>query len=134
ATVVATTSSLNHDRLEFYKKLYARSARGTAALWVVPANLSSYADIDAIVNWIGTEQTATVNGKSKLVKPAMIPTLLFPFAAPRVSGSMADAGGQTEAQMRLLLWSVERLIVGLAPLGANTRVGHRLHVVIPGSP
>ena len=134
ATVVATTSSLNHDRLEFYKKLYARSARGTAALWVVPANLSSYADIDAIVNWIGTEQTATVNGKSKLVKPAMIPTLLFPFAAPRVSGSMADAGGQTEAQMRLLLWSVERLIVGLAPLGADTRVGHRLHVVIPGSP
>src|SRR5699024_10016318 len=64
----------------------------------------------------------------------MIPTLLFPFAAPRVSGSMADAGGQTEAQMRLLLWSVERLIVGLAPLGADTRVGHRLHVVIPGSP
>ena len=134
ATVVATTSSLNHDRLEFYKKLYARSARGTAALWVVPANLSSYSDIDAIVNWVGSEQAATVNGASKLVKPALVPTLLFPFAAPRVSGSMADAGGQTEAQMRLLLWSVERLIVGLAPLGADTRIGHRLHVVIPGSP
>ena len=134
ATVVATTSSLNHARLEFYKDLYARSARGTAALWVVPANLSSYSDLDAIVEWVGSEQTATVNGASKLIKPALVPTLLFPFAAPRVSGSMADAGPQAETQMRLLLWSVERLIAGLAPLGADTHIGHRLHVVIPGSP
>ncbi|ALC06626.1 hypothetical protein CDES_11295 [Corynebacterium deserti GIMN1.010] len=134
ATVIATTSNLGHDRLEFYKDLYARSARGTASLWVVAANLSSYADIDAIINWVGSEQTATVNGASKLVKPALVPTLLFPFAAPRVSGSLADAGPAAETQMRLLLWSVERLIAGLAPLGANTNVGHRLHVVIPGSP
>ena len=134
ATVIATTSNLGHERLEFYKDLYARSARGTASLWIVAANLSSYSDIDAIINWIGSEQTATVNGASKLVKPALVPTLLFPFAAPRVSGSMADAGPQAESQMRLLLWSVERLIAGLAPLGADANVGHRLHVVIPGSP
>lgn len=134
ATVIATTSNLGHDRLEFYKDLYARSARGTAALWIVAANLSSYSDIDAIINWVGSEQTTTVNGASKLVKPALVPTLLFPFAAPRVSGSMADAGPQAESQMRLLLWSVERLIAGLAPLGSSINVGHRLHVVIPGSP
>ncbi|AMA00941.1 type I polyketide synthase [Corynebacterium glutamicum] len=134
ATVIATTSNLGHDRLEFYKDLYARSARGTAALWIVAANLSSYSDIDDIINWVGSEQTTTVNGASKLVKPALVPTLLFPFAAPRVSGSMADAGPQAESQMRLLLWSVERLIAGLAPLGSASNVGHRLHVVIPGSP
>lgn len=134
ATVIATTSNLGHDRLEFYKDLYARSARGTAALWIVAANLSSYSDIDAIINWVGSEQTTTVNGASKLIKPALVPTLLFPFAAPRVSGSMADAGPQAESQMRLLLWSVERLIAGLAPLGSSINVGHRLHVVIPGSP
>ncbi|AIK88695.1 type I polyketide synthase [Corynebacterium glutamicum] len=134
ATVIATTSNLGHDRLEFYKDLYARSARGTAALWIVAANLSSYSDIDDIINWVGSEQTTTVNGASKLVKPALVPTLLFPFAAPRVSGSMADAGPQAESQMRLLLWSVERLIAGLAPLGSSINVGHRLHVVIPGSP
>lgn len=134
ATVIATTSNLGHDRLEFYKDLYARSARGTAALWIVAANLSSYSDIDAIINWVGSEQTTTVNGASKLVKPALVPILLFPFAAPRVSGSMADAGPQAESQMRLLLWSVERLIAGLAPLGSSINVGHRLHVVIPGSP
>ncbi len=134
ATVIATTSSLNQDRLNFYKQLYAESARGAASLWVVPANLSSFADLDGVIEWIGSEQTATVNGESKLVKPALKPTLLFPFAAPRVSGSLADAGPAAEMQMRLLLWSVERLIAGLSAIGTDTHVGARLHVVLPGSP
>ena len=134
ATVVATTSRLNHDRVEFYKELYRTHAAGSAALWVVPANLSSFKDLDALVEWIANEQTATVGGKSKLVKPALVPTLLFPFAAPRVQGTLADAGAQAESQMRLLLWSVEKLIAGLSQLGADTHVGQRLHVVLPGSP
>ncbi|MDO5099535.1 MAG: DUF1729 domain-containing protein, partial [Corynebacterium sp.] len=134
ATVIATTSSLSHDRLGYYKKLYAESARGTAALWVVPANLSSFSDLDDLIAWVGSAQTATVNGASKLVKPALKPTLLFPFAAPRVSGSLADAGPVAEMQMRLLLWSVERLIAGLSTIGTDTHVGRRLHVVLPGSP
>ena len=134
ATVVVTTSSLNHARLGFYKQLYAESARGQAALWVVPANLSSYADLDNVIEWIGSEQTATVNGATKLIKPALKPTLLFPFAAPSVSGTLADAGAPAEMQMRLLLWSVERLIAGLSTIGTSTHVGARLHVVLPGSP
>lgn len=134
ATVVLTTSSLSHRRLEFYKELYRRSARGEAALWVVPANLSSFSDLDALIAWIGNEQVTTVNGASKVLKPALMPTLLFPFAAPRVSGSLMQAGAQSELQMRLLLWSVERLIAGLSTIGADTHVGERLHVVLPGSP
>lgn len=134
ATVVATTSSLNHKRLEFYKQLFAQHARGNAALWVAPANLSSYEDLDNLVEWIGSEQTATVNGAKKVLKKPLIPTLLFPFAAPGVSGSVDDAGPQAESQMRLLLWSVERLIAGLSHIGSDVSVGHRLHVVLPGSP
>ncbi|WP_276623002.1 type I polyketide synthase [Corynebacterium flavescens] len=134
ATVVATTSRLDHARLEFYKELYRSHACGNAALWVVPANLSSFSDVDALIEWVGNEQTATVGGKSKLLKPALVPTLLFPFAAPRVQGTLADAGAQAEAQMRLLLWSVEKLIAGLSQIGADTHVGQRLHVVLPGSP
>lgn len=133
-TVVVTTSSLSHSRLAFYKDLYRSAARGSAALWIVPANLSSFADLDALIEWIGTEQTATVNGSSVLIKPALVPTVLFPFAAPRVSGSLADTSHQTEMQMRLLLWSVEKLIAGLSKIGVNTHVGERLHVVLPGSP
>src|SRR5699024_8766621 len=116
ATVVVTTSSLSHSRLTYYKNLYATAARGTAALWVIPANLSSYADLDAVIEWIGNEQTATVNGQKKVLKKALIPTLLFPFAAPRVMGSLADAGPAAESQMRLLLWAVERLIAGLSEI------------------
>lgn len=134
ATVVVTTSSLSHVRLGFYKDLYAQAARGQAALWVVPANLSSYTDLDHVIEWIGSEQTATVNGATKLLKPALKPTLLFPFAAPSVSGTLADAGAPAEMQMRLLLWSVERLIAGLSAIGTDTHVGARLHVVLPGSP
>ncbi|WP_295629661.1 type I polyketide synthase, partial [uncultured Corynebacterium sp.] len=134
ATVVATTSSLNPGRLAFYKELYRAHAIDGAALWVVPANLTSYQDLDAVVDWVGNEQTATVGGGSVVVKPAMSPTLLFPFAAPRVMGSLADAGPAAEMQMRLLLWSVERLVAGLSQIGADTDVAHRLHVVLPGSP
>ncbi|MDO5032928.1 type I polyketide synthase [Corynebacterium sp.] len=134
AQVVATTSRLDHERLEFYKQLYRSHAAGSAQLWVVPANLSSFADVDSLVEWIGSEQTATVGGKSTVLKPAMVPDMLFPFAAPRVAGTLAEAGASAESQMRLLLWSVEKLIAGLSTLGADTSVGHRLHVVLPGSP
>lgn len=134
ATVVATTSSLGRGRLGFYRELYRTHAIDGAALWVVPANLTSFRDLDALVDWVGSEQTATVGGGSVVVKPAMTPGLLFPFAAPRVAGSLADAGPAAEMQMRLLLWSVERLMAGLSGIGADTDVAHRLHVVLPGSP
>lgn len=134
ATVIATTSQLSHERLEFYKELYRSRAVGAAALWVVPVNLSSFADVDALVEWIAAERTATVGGKSVQLKPAYVPDLLFPFAAPRVAGTLQDAGAGAESQMRLLLWSVEKLIASLSAVGADTHVGHRLHVVLPGSP
>ena len=59
---------------------------------------------------------------------------MFPFAAPRVSGTLADAGPEAESQTRLLLWSVERTIAVLSAIGTDTHVDHRLHVVLPGSP
>ena len=40
-------------------------------------------DVDALVEWIGDEQSQTLGGATEVVKPAMRPTLLFPFAAPR---------------------------------------------------
>ncbi|MFB8007813.1 fatty acid synthase subunit beta domain-containing protein [Nocardia sp. NPDC056000] len=134
ATVVVTTSSLNDDRIAFYKKLYRENARNGAALWVVPANMASYADIDALMDWVGNEQVDNAGGAKVLVKEAMIPTLLLPFAAPRVAGDLADAGARAEMEMRVLLWSVERLIGGLSKLGADHNVEAKLHVVLPGSP
>nr|WP_084500987.1 type I polyketide synthase [Actinomyces slackii] len=134
ATVVATSSRLSHERLAFATELYREHAVAGARLWMVPANLSSYRDVDALAEWIGNDQIVTAGGKTTVVKEALVPTLLFPFAAPRVSGTLADAGPAAESQTRLLLWSVERSIAALSAIGTDTHVDHRLHVVLPGSP
>jgi fatty acid synthase, bacteria type len=134
ATVVATTSGLDDERLEFYKALYRDNARHGAALWVVPANMASYTDIDALVSWVGTDQTESLGPQSVHVKDAQTPTMLFPFAAPRVSGDLSDAGARSEMEMKVLLWAVERLIGGLSAIGAERDISARLHVVLPGSP
>ena len=94
ATVIATTSRLDDDRLDFYKSLYRDHARYGAALWVVLANMASYADIDALVSWVGSEQSESLGPQSIHIKDAQTPTLLFPFAAPRVAGDMSEAGSR----------------------------------------
>ncbi|MCX7542273.1 DUF1729 domain-containing protein [Corynebacterium sp. P5848] len=134
ATVIMTASRASQDRKEYARSLYAEHATAGARLWLVPANMSSFRDVDSLIDWIGTEEKVTVGEKVTVTKPALIPTLAFPFAAPRVSGSLADAGGAAENQARLLLWSVERTIAGLARLAATGSVGTRAHVVLPGSP
>ncbi|MGH3524061.1 MAG: 3-oxoacyl-ACP synthase, partial [Mycobacterium sp.] len=89
ATVIATTSRLDDERLGFYRTLYRDHARFGAALWVVPANLASYSDIDALVDWVGSEQTESLGPQSIHIKDTQTPTLLFPFAAPRVAGDLS---------------------------------------------
>ena len=134
ATVIATTSKLDDDRLEFYRNLYRDSARFGAKLWVLPANMASYNDIDALVTWVGSEQSENLGPQSIHLKDAQTPTLLFPFAAPRVAGDLSDAGSRSEMEMKVLLWAVQRLIGGLSHIGSERDIAARLHVVLPGSP
>src|SRR5690606_13340988 len=134
ASRVDLTSGLDDNRLGLYRELYRANARNGAAPWVEPANMASYTDIDALIEWVGTEQVQTAGGAKIKVKDALTPTLLFPFAAPRVAGDLSDAGARAEMEMRVLLWSVERLIGGLSKLGADHDVDAKLHVVLPGSP
>jgi fatty acid synthase len=134
ATVIATTSKLDDDRLAFYRTLYRENARFGAKMWVVPANMASYNDIDALVSWVGNEQTESLGPQSIHLKDAQTPTLLFPFAAPRVAGDLSDAGSRAEMEMKVLLWAVQRLIGGLSHIGAERDIAARLHVVLPGSP
>ncbi|AQA06552.1 3-oxoacyl-ACP synthase [Mycobacterium sp. MS1601] len=134
ATVIATTSKLDDSRLAFYKDLYRDNARWGAKLWVLPANMASYSDIDALVSWVGSEQTESLGPQSIHLKDAQTPTLLFPFAAPRVAGDLSEAGSRSEMEMKVLLWAVQRLIGGLSAIGAERDIASRLHVVLPGSP
>ena len=134
ATVIATTSKLDGERLAFYRSLYRDHARYGGALWVVAANMASYSDIDALVEWIGNEQSESLGPQSIHIKDAQTPTLLFPFAAPRVVGDLSEAGSRAEMEMKVLLWAVQRLIGGLSAIGAERDIASRLHVVLPGSP
>lgn len=130
ATVIMTASHIDQSRKEFARLLYARHASASARLWLVPANLSSYRDIDALMHWVGTEDKQTQGGTTIVLKPALEPTLVFPFAAPKVHGVMTDAGPVQENQARVLLWSVERLISAAAQYNRSSTV----HAVLPGSP
>ncbi|MBT1174387.1 DUF1729 domain-containing protein [Bifidobacterium sp. LC6] len=134
ATVVATSHSFKPSVKAWAKQAYREHATGNAKLWLVPANLSSYRDVDALVDWVGHEQKKTSGATTTILKPAWEPTLFFPFAAPPVHGTLADAGDLFESQARLMLWGVERAIAGLSKIGADTNVQHKLHVVLPGSP
>ncbi|RFD23876.1 3-oxoacyl-ACP synthase [Mycobacterium uberis] len=134
ATVIATTSKLDEERVAFYRTLYRDYARYGATLWVVAANMASYSDIDALVEWIGSEQTESLGPQSIHIKDAQTPTLLFPFAAPRVVGDLSEVGARSEMEMKVLLWAVQRLIAGLSRIGAERDIASRLHVVLPGSP
>ncbi|EUA18095.1 fatty-acid synthase domain protein [Mycobacterium xenopi 3993] len=82
ATVIATTSRLDDERLGFYRSLYRDHARYGAALWVVPANMASYSDIDALIEWVGSEQTESLGPQSIHIKDAQTPTLLFRSRRP----------------------------------------------------
>jgi fatty acid synthase len=134
AMVIATTSKLDEERLAFYRTLYRDHARFGATLWVVAANMASYSDIDALVEWVGTEQSESLGPQSIHIKDAQTPTLLFPFAAPRVVGDLSEAGSRSEMEMKVLLWAVQRLIGGLSKIGADRDIASRIHVVLPGSP
>ena len=134
ATVVATSHSFKPSVKQWAKQAYRTHAATGARLWLVPANLSSYRDVDALVDWVGHEQKKTSGATTTVIKPAYEPTLFFPFAAPPVHGTMADSGELFESQARLMLWGVERAITGFAAIGSDTDVQHRLHVILPGSP
>ena len=134
ATVVATSHSFKPSVKAWAKQTYREHAAGDAKLWLVPANLSSYRDVDALVDWVGNVQKKTSGATTTILKPAYEPSLFFPFAAPPVHGTLADSGELFESQARLMLWGVERAITGLAKIGADIDVQHKLHVILPGSP
>ena len=134
ATVIATSHSFKPSVKAWAKKAYRQYASKGSKLWLVPANLSSYRDVDALVKWVGTVSKKVSGAKTTILKPAYEPSLFFPFAAPPVHGTLADSGSLFESQSRLMLWGVERAIAGFAQIGADTDVQHRMHVVLPGSP
>jgi fatty acid synthase len=135
ARVVCTTSDPSPERLAKYRELYRNDCSPGAELHVIPANLASFGDIDAIADWMVARQPDQALGASVPKRDPMVPTLVVPFAAGPAVGDMPDAGPDSEVPMRLLVWGVERLIGRLAESAEQQGTGGaRTTVVVPLSP
>ena len=133
ATVVLVTSSDSAERIEAYRELERTHAGPGAQLHVVRANLASFSDVDAVLDWLTTPTTTTVGPVTREVKPALWPTLLLPFAAAPATGSLADTGTDNEVTQRLLSLGVQRLIGSLGE--RILRAGSQpVTVILPLSP
>ncbi|UDY37432.1 type I polyketide synthase [Dermatobacter hominis] len=103
ATVVALTSGLSRARRLAWRELERRHAGPGARLFVVPANLASFRDVDAVVDWLDRTPAPEVPHPGR-------PDVVVPFAAPAVLGDAADAGPRQEVELRVMLLGVERLV------------------------
>jgi fatty acid synthase len=133
ATVVLATTSDTPERIAAYRDLERRWAAPGAVLHVVPANLASFADVDALVEWCTTPTAETVGPVTREVKPALLPTLLLPFAAAPSGGTLPDTDQSSQLTLRLLLLGVERLVGAVAGRVAAAGAAP-VTVVLPLSP
>ena len=68
ATVIATTSRLDDERLAFYRRCTPRPRALRRRCKVVRPTWRPYADIDDLVAWVGNEQSESLGPKSIHVK------------------------------------------------------------------
>ncbi|MBJ7329832.1 MAG: DUF1729 domain-containing protein [Solirubrobacteraceae bacterium] len=118
AKVVVSTSTETSERRRWYRELYRQAAAPGAELHLVPANLASFADVDALADWIAP----------------LAPTIVAPFAAMPTVGDAADAGASGEAAIRLQLLGVERLVAGLGRAAARLPGRRPVTALLPLSP
>ncbi len=118
ATVVVATSTDTPARRRWYRELYRLSAGPGAELHVLPANLASFADIDALADWLARPHRAGsdpgARGRPDLRTDPLHPTLVAPFAAVATAGDAGAAGAGSELALRLQLLGVQRLVGAVA--------------------
>ena len=134
ATVVATTSGSTRSACASSASSTATTRRPAPPCGCSRPTWRRYADVDALVEWISEPEDETAGGQKTELRPGLAPTLLFPFAAPAVRARRPTPARVPRSSSAILLWSVERLVTGLAAKGADHRIGRRVHVVLPGSP
>ena len=113
ATVVVATSTDTPARRRWYRELYRLAAGPGAELHVLPANLASFADVDALAGWLDEPRTSA-RGRPDLRLDPFAPTIVAPFAALASAGAAGDAGPDSETALRLQLLGVQRLVGAIA--------------------
>ena len=91
ARVTVATSTDTPERRRFYRDLYRTSAGPGAELHVVPVNLASFADIDALTRWLAHPGGGR-RGRDDLRVDPLTPTILAPFAALSTTGNCGRGG------------------------------------------
>ena len=118
---VVTTSTYNKQRLSWYQRFFQREAGPGAELHVVPANLGSMQDVDAVVDWLTSEITEQNGPDVRVLKPALVPDFFVPFAAVKDMATLDGLGARAEASLRVMLLSAERMLGRIAKRGAGGR-------------
>lgn len=134
AIVVVTTTQPSRDRLAFYRRVYDDAAAPGAELHVVPANAASFQDLDALVDWLFRAETEQAGATTRVLKPALVPDLIVPFAALKDAGTADQLGGTAEASLRAMVLGVERLVATVARRLVASGDARRCHVLLPLSP
>ncbi|MCB9641763.1 MAG: DUF1729 domain-containing protein [Myxococcales bacterium] len=135
ARVIVTTSTYNSKRIQEYRDLYEKNAIPGAELHVVPFNQASFQDIESLIQWLFSSVTEQDGAKVRVVKRPFAPDLVLPFAAIKDLATLDSLTARSNAVMRAMLLSVERLVTGIA--GHYKRQGlpaMPCHVVLPLSP
>ncbi len=134
ARVVCTTSQLDRARVAYYRDLYESAAAPHAELHVVPCNLTSFLDIDQLLEWLARAETEQLGAAVRVLKPALTPDLIVPFAALKDAGTADQLGGTAEATLRAMVLGVERLVALVARRLIADATPTRCHVLLPLSP
>jgi enoyl reductase-like protein/3-oxoacyl-ACP reductase-like protein/3-oxoacyl-(acyl-carrier-protein) synthase/acyl dehydratase len=135
ARVVLTTTTFDRARRRFYRRLYRAEAGPGAELHVVPCNMASFQDIDALVDWLVHPLTEQVGATVRVRKPAFTPDLILPFGAVKDLATLDQIEARALAALRAMLVGVERLMMRVAT--HLRRVGvpaAGCHVLLPLSP
>ncbi|MCQ4965910.1 hypothetical protein NE652_13340, partial [Bifidobacterium pseudocatenulatum] len=69
-SVVGRWHSFKASVKAWAKQSYREHAAGDAKLWLVPAKLSSYRDVDGLVTWVGYGLKKTSGATTTILKPA----------------------------------------------------------------
>lgn len=121
ATVVATTSQSDGERLLAFRRLYQSHASGGSKLHVLPASQGSRQDIERLLDWCAAND--------------LLPHLLIPFgaAAQKLPLNLLGAG-RSCTDLKVMLEGVENLIVGVAERLQKDGGERRCDCLLPLSP
>lgn len=130
AQVVVTTSSYSLETTKYFQALYESSGSRTARLTVVPCNMGSVRDVEALIDWIYDDTKSGGLGYDL--------DYILPFAAVSENGrEVDDIDSRSELAHRVMLTNTMRLLGAVIgrKRGLTRRAGVRpAQVILPLSP